>query len=89
MSTKLFVANLSSRIRTRELKEKFEDFGSVKDVTIKEGRDTFAFIEYHNPEDAEEAIKKLNGEKLLGRTIRVEYSKNSRRSGGEDKCFVC
>ena len=52
MANKLFVANLSSRIRRRDLEEEFEKFGKVTDVTIKDGRHIFAFVEFELARDA-------------------------------------
>lgn len=34
----------------------------------------FAFVQFTNKEDAEKAIKELNGSKYKGRTIAVDFS---------------
>ena len=37
----------------------------------------YAFIDYNNEKDAEEAKKELNGKEICGRKINVDWSKKS------------
>jgi len=39
----------------------------------------FAFVEYEDALDAEDAIREMNGQKFLGDTILVEFSNGGRR----------
>lgn len=90
MVAKLFVANLSSRVHTRDLKEAFGRYGKVLSVVIKEGRDTYAFVEYDDRRDADDALDRLNGKEFYGKRIRVEFSRGHRSDGRkDDKCYVC
>jgi RNA recognition motif-containing protein len=57
-SSKLFLANISSKVRKRDIEDTFEKFGKIVDITLKEGRDRFAFIEYDDVRDAEDALDK-------------------------------
>jgi RNA recognition motif-containing protein len=51
----------------------------------------FAFVEYTDPRDAEEAINKLNRTVVEGNEIRVEFSKRppARGPAGETACYIC
>ncbi|CAG8542153.1 10080_t:CDS:2 [Paraglomus occultum] len=47
----------------------------------------YAFVEFEDPRDADDAVKQLNGYELDGARIAVEWS---RRSGGPGSgCFLC
>eukprot|EP00930_Biecheleria_cincta_P101821 TRINITY_DN93470_c0_g1_i1.p1 TRINITY_DN93470_c0_g1~~TRINITY_DN93470_c0_g1_i1.p1 ORF type:complete len:183 (-),score=32.64 TRINITY_DN93470_c0_g1_i1:117-584(-) len=61
----------------------FEKFGEVGDIFIPRDRLTgkdrpFGFVRYFKEEDAEEAIKEMNGYKLQGVEIAVAKAKKSR-----------
>ncbi|KAI8601834.1 hypothetical protein EDD21DRAFT_304542, partial [Dissophora ornata] len=63
----------------------FEKYGRVLSVELKHGG--FAFVEYEDPRDADDAVSKLNGYEIDGNRISVEWS---RRSGGPGSgCFLC
>ena len=65
-------------MRSRDLKDEFGKYGKIARVTLKEGKDIYAFVEYESRSDAEDAVSRLNGKEIYGRRIRVEYSKSSR-----------
>merc|ERR1711936_130255 len=67
--------NLSRRVRRDDLKDVFRDCGRVLDVDIKTG---YAFVEFEERRDAEDAVKELNGIKVEGDRISVEMSKGCR-----------
>jgi len=79
--TKLFVANLSSRADKRDLEEKFEKYGKVAEIKIREGRDRdyFAFVEYEDGEDAEHAVSKMQGQEFFGKKIRIEFANGGKK----------
>jgi len=87
MAVKLFVGGLSFSTSNDRLREVFAAVGSVESAAVVTDRDTgrsrgFGFVEMATPEDAEQAISKLNGTSVDGRTIQVERAK-SPGSGGE------
>ena len=87
MAVKLFVGGLSFSTSNDRLREVFAAVGSVESAAVVTDRDTgrsrgFGFVEMASPEDAEQAISKLNGTSVDGRTIQVERAK-SPGSGGE------
>ncbi len=59
----LYVGNLSTDLELLEesIKSLFGDYGSVREVLMKNG---YAFVELDNPVSAEKAIRELNGEKV-------------------------
>jgi RNA recognition motif-containing protein len=80
MAVKLFVGGLSFSTSTERLRETFASIGSVESASVVTDRDTgrsrgFGFVEMSTPEEAEQAVSKLNGTSLDGRTIQVEKAK--------------
>jgi RNA recognition motif-containing protein len=87
MAVKLFVGGLSYSTSSERLREAFAACGAVESATVVTDRDTgrsrgFGFVEMATPEDAEQAINRLNGSSLDGRNIQVERAK-SPTGGGE------
>ena len=79
MPKKMFVGNLSFQTTESDIREAFEQFGTVESVAIITDRDTgrskgFGFVEM-SEEDANKAIAKLNGFELGGRTLTVNEAK--------------
>lgn len=73
---KLFVGNLSFDTKTEAIKALFESVGQVNDCYMPSDRGSgrprgFAFVTMPAA-DAEEAVRKLTGEDLDGRAIRIE-----------------
>ena len=76
MSTKLYVGNLSFNTSTQDLETMFGEAGTVTSANIIEDRDTgrsrgFGFVEMATNEEADQAVSRLNGSTLDGRTITV------------------
>jgi RNA recognition motif-containing protein len=87
MAVKLFVGGLSFSTSNERLREVFAAAGSVESAAVVTDRDTgrsrgFGFVEMATPEDAEQAISKLNGTSVDGRTIQVERAKSPGSGGG-------
>nr|GMC65581.1 serine/arginine-rich splicing factor RS2Z32-like isoform X1 [Ipomoea batatas]GMD86126.1 serine/arginine-rich splicing factor RS2Z32-like isoform X1 [Ipomoea batatas] len=77
--SRLYVGHLSSRTRSRDLEDIFAKYGRVRDVDMK--RD-YAFVEYSDPRDADDAIYRLNGREVDGSRIIVEIAKGVPRGPG-------
>jgi len=82
VSTKLYVGNLPWALSNDQLKDTFKPHGNVvsaKIVTDKEsGRSRgFGFVEMENENEANSAIKALNGIDFKGRKLIVAAAKAS------------
>ncbi|XP_042049894.1 serine/arginine-rich splicing factor RS2Z32-like isoform X1 [Salvia splendens] len=98
-TTRLYVGHLSSRTRSRDLEHVFSRYGRVRDVDMK--RD-YAFVEFSDPRDADDARYNLDGRDVDGRRITVEFAKGVPRgpggvreyegrgpAPGSGRCFNC
>ncbi len=79
----IYVGNLDYKVNENDLKELFEDHGTVssfKVITDKfNGRcKGFGFVTMDNDEEAEKAIKSLNGSTFKEREIIVNEAKPKR-----------
>ncbi len=80
MDTKLYVGNLSYDTTEEGLRAKFAEAGTVVSVDMIKDRDTgrtkgFAFVTMNTQEEAENAIKMLNGKNLDNREIKVNIAR--------------
>ncbi len=89
MGTRLYVGNLSFDTTEDSLRNALSQAGrGVKEVNMVMDRDTgrprgFAFAEMANDNDAQAAIKALDGAELDGRNLKVnEAHERQPRSGG-------
>ncbi|KAF1857297.1 hypothetical protein Lal_00015336 [Lupinus albus] len=87
MNNKLFIGNLSYQTSEQELGDAFADFGTVVSCSVAKDRDTgrpkgFAFVEMQTSDEAEAAIKGLNGQSVNGRAISVSISQPKARTAG-------
>ncbi|KAJ6870928.1 hypothetical protein NC652_036560 [Populus alba x Populus x berolinensis] len=109
-STRLYVGHLAARTRSRDLEHLFSKYGrflaycltwrsmvrGVRDVDMK--RD-YAFVEFSDPRDADDARHYLDGKDFDGSRIIVEFAKGVPRGSreylgrgpppGSGRCFNC
>src|SRR5213595_4099087 len=88
MAQKLFVGGLAFSTSNDRLREVFSECGQVESALVVTDRETgrsrgFGFVEMATPEEAEQAISRLNGTNLDGRTILVEKAKSPGSGGGD------
>ena len=96
----IFVGSLPFSLEEADLRESFEAYGTVDSVKIINDKFTgrskgFGFVEMPNDEEAEQAIKELNGAMVSNRAIVVNKSEpkpegerrsfNNNRGGGNDR----
>ncbi|CAN8270039.1 unnamed protein product [Cochlearia groenlandica] len=95
--TRLYVGHLSSRTRERDIERLFSKYGRIRDVDMK--RD-YAFIDFSDPRDADDARYRLDGRDFDGSRIIVEFAKGTPRGSrdysttrgpppGSGRCFNC
>jgi len=80
MSKKLFVGNLEWGVTDEELNKLFSEHGEIEEATVVKdkfsGRSRgFAFVTFVNDDDADKAIKSLEGHELNGRPITVNEAR--------------
>jgi RNA recognition motif-containing protein len=76
----IYVGNISREITEAEVKKAFEEYGEVTSCKLIKDKITgaikgFGFVEIPDHEQAENAIKNLDGFKLNGRAIKVAMAK--------------
>jgi len=79
MSNKLYVGNLPYTVTSQDLEQLFSSCGKVVNVHVPTDRDTgrprgFAFVEFSDKDEAEEAIIQLNNNIIQGRNIKVTFA---------------
>jgi len=80
MATRLFVGSLSYSVNDDQLKEAFEAFGTVVSAKVIVDRDTnrskgFGFVEMGSEEEAQAAIRGMDGKDLAGRSVAVSEAR--------------
>lgn len=58
MGTRVFVGGITYRVRERDIERFFRKYGRIKEISMKNG---FAFVEFDDYRDADDAIYELNG----------------------------
>ena len=93
--TKIFVGNFSFSVDDEQLRNYFAKVGNVLSAKVmKEGHGGrsrgFGFVEFSGQEEAEQAIRQLDGSVWEGRVIKVSEDRSTRRgdhdsAGGGDR----
>ena len=80
MGKRLFVGNMSFSMTEEDLETVFGEYGEVVSAAVIRDRENnrhqgFGFVEFTSDESAGEAMSKLNGQEVMGRTLRVDEAK--------------
>jgi len=81
MNNKIFVGNLNFKVRGKELREHFEQFGEVEDATVildrfdKRKSKGFGFITFITEASAQKAVDEANEKDFEGRPLTVNIAK--------------
>ncbi len=80
MATKLYVGGLAYSVNDDQLNQFFSGVGTVVSAQVITDRDSnqskgFGFVEMSTEEEAQEAIKQLNGKEIDGRAIMVNEAR--------------
>ncbi|KAJ5095757.1 RNA-binding protein 8A [Penicillium alfredii] len=75
----VLLSNIHEEASEEDITDLFADYGEIKNFSLNLDRRTgyvkgYALIEYATLPEASEAIKNLNGAKLLDQTIHVDYA---------------
>nr|CAG4648368.1 EOG090X0HR1 [Moina brachiata]SVE93355.1 EOG090X0HR1 [Moina brachiata] len=80
---RIYVGNLPPDIRTKDIEDLFYKFGKIAYIDLKNRRGPpFAFVEFEDPRDAEDAVHARDGYDYDGYRLRVEFPRGSQNSGG-------
>jgi len=87
---KLFVGGLSWDTDDKGLKEAFEEYGDIREATVITDRYSgrsrgFGFVTFEDPEDAQTALREMDGTELDGRRLNVDVAHDKRRGGGGNR----
>ncbi|KAK2708182.1 hypothetical protein QYM36_013943, partial [Artemia franciscana] len=88
--TRLYIGNLLEYVSCEELEDEFSIFGALKDVWVAQNYPFFAFVEYEDEDDAQDAISYMDGKEYFGSRIKVEVSRqrpSGRRGRGGSYAF--
>uniref|UniRef100_A0A8C1N1C5 Serine and arginine rich splicing factor 7a n=1 Tax=Cyprinus carpio TaxID=7962 RepID=A0A8C1N1C5_CYPCA len=97
---KVYVGDLGNGAAKGELERAFSYYGPLRSVWVARNPPGFAFVEYEDARDAEDAVKGMDGKVLCGSRVRVEmsngmsrksrYGRPSRRQfDPNDRCYQC
>ncbi|KAK3861486.1 hypothetical protein Pcinc_032558 [Petrolisthes cinctipes] len=102
LDCKVYVGDLGSGASKQELEESFSYYGPLRNVWVARNPPGFAFVEFEDVRDAEDAVRGLDGRTICGRRVRVELSTGKSRSRfrgppprrgrpfhPEDRCYEC
>lgn len=83
----IFVASLPFQLEEADIRQTFEEFGTVSSVKLILDKETgrkrgFGFVEMPEDEQGQEAIDKLNGAEFHGRAISVSKAEDKRENSG-------
>lgn len=102
MATKLFVGSLSYSVNDDQLNEAFAQFGTVVSAKVIVDRETgrskgFGFVEMSSDEEAQAAVKGMDGKDIGGRQVAVSEARpqenrerrpfNANRGGGNNNRY--
>ena len=90
MPVRLFVGNLSYQATEAELREHFSAVGPLSYVHLPTERESgrprgFAFVEFNDPAQAEEAIRRFNNQPFRGRPLAVSHARARENGPGVGK----
>lgn len=105
LDTKVYVGDLARDATEKEIERAFTYYGPLKSVWVARNPAGFAFVEFEDERDAEDAVRGLDGTNISGSRVRVEHStgrvrpKPWARGGGRgssrapfnpnDRCYEC
>ena len=72
------MGGISASVSKDQLEEEFQKFGEIEAFRFLRDRNT-AFVEYYKLEDATQAMKNMNGKRIGGEQMRVDFLRSSSR----------
>ncbi len=86
----IYVGNIPFDVTDADVKEVFQEYGTVKRVHLPMDRETnrmrgFGFVEMETEDQETAAIDDLNGAEWLGRTLKVNKARPREEKPGSQK----
>ncbi|XP_036395075.1 serine/arginine-rich splicing factor 10 [Megalops cyprinoides] len=90
-NTSLFIRNISDESRPEDLRREFGRYGPIVDVYIPVDFYTrrargFAYIQFEDVRDAEDALHNLDRKWVCGRQIEIQFAQGDRKTPSQMKC---
>ncbi|XP_014675930.1 PREDICTED: RNA-binding protein 1-like isoform X2 [Priapulus caudatus] len=82
LDCKVYVGDLGNNATEHELESSFSKYGPLRNVWVARKPPGFAFIEFEDTRDAEDAVRAMDGARCCGVRIRAEMSSGRSRRGG-------
>ena len=84
----IYVGNISRESSESDIKKAFEEYGEVASINLIKDKFSgqykgFGFVEMPNSEQAEAAIKALDGQRINGRALNVAEAKPKTDTGNK------
>ena len=76
---RVYVGNIPSDARDRDLEKFFKGYGRINDVVVKNG---YGFVEFADYKDADDAVADLDGKDMDGGRVRVELAREDPKARG-------
>ncbi|TVU29292.1 hypothetical protein EJB05_20852 [Eragrostis curvula] len=89
---RVYVGNLDPRATAREIEDEFRVFGVLRSVWVARKPPGFAFIDFDDRRDAQDAIRELDGKNgwRVELSTKAGSGRGRDRNGGSDmKCYEC
>nr|ACO14674.1 RNA-binding protein 1 [Caligus clemensi] len=83
-NSKVYVGNLGDNASKHEIEDVFRRYGKVRSVWVARNPPGFAFVEFEDERDAEDAAKGLDGSRICGVRAAVEMSSRKKKNRGGD-----
>ena len=80
----VYIGDIPEDVRQRDVEDFFRDY-KIEHVRL---RDRFGFVDFRSSRDADDAVRDLDGERMLGKRVRVEISEGRRGGRGGGKVFL-
>ncbi|CAH8873919.1 unnamed protein product [Trichobilharzia szidati] len=75
---RVFVGGVDPRVGKVDIEQEFERFGPIADVWVARNPPGFAFIVFKYAEDADRAVRRMDGSRPFGSRLRVEHAVNNK-----------
>ncbi|KAF9135339.1 hypothetical protein BGW39_003446 [Mortierella sp. 14UC] len=76
MTNRVYLGHLSRDTSDRDIKRLFKNYGTIREVTLKNG---FGFVDFDDSRDADDVVNDFHGKHFLGERLIVEFARSGSR----------